>query len=250
MNFYKLMMQMFNLTMYADGGEGGGGDAGGASDGGDAGDNAGGGAGDDALLAGVFKDQDALVKGYAELQAAFSGKDEAHKTELAAFAAPESYAASEEWGELDPMGNRMLSVLEQVGKEHNLTQGAYEALFNGISEMQTRVANDALEEAQKSIPNFDNRANALIDTAGRFLRPDQLEALDGAMQTKESFEAMELLIGQLRGGALPNVTNPNVGESEAEIRAAIKKLNPADTRERERLMTALNAKGGGEGRLI
>lgn len=236
MKYYKMMLAMFNLTMYVDGGEGGGG--------------GGGEGGEPTLLAGKYETQEDLIKGYTELNTAFSGKDEAHQVALDAMKSPETFTAGEDWGSDNAMNNRMMSVFQDVAKDHNMPQGMYESLVNGMTEMQGRVSEETLVETQKSIVNYDNRATAMIDTATRFLRPDQVQALDSTMQTKESFEVMELLFGQLRGSSLPTNVTPASGESEAEVRAAIKKLNPADTKERARLMAIINAKGNGEGSLV
>ncbi len=158
--------------------------------------------------------------------------------------------AGEGWTNDDAMNNRMMSVFQEVGKEHNLDQGTYEALFNGMTEMQSRVQAENLTEIVKSIPNYDDRAKAMVDTSLRFLRPDQAQAIDSLMQSKESFEAVEILMGALRGGSLPLVTQ-GVGDiSDGDLRQQIKALNPADTSKRAELMGILNSRGNGEGKLV
>ena len=244
------MMLLTASVMYVDGGDGGGAGDGGAGDGGAGGDAGDGGAGGETLLAGKYKTQEELVNGYTELQTAFSGKDEAHVNELNALKSPEEFKAGEDWSNDNPMDNRMMSVFQEVAKEHNMPQGMYESLVNGMTEMQTRVQEEQLLETKKSIPNFDTRANAIADTALRFLRPDQAQGLDTLMQTKESFEAIEILMGQLRGGALPANTQPPQDMSEAELRKEIRELNPADTTKRAELLTKLNERGGGKGTLV
>ncbi len=241
MNLMKLLASLFLAVSYIDGGDGGG------SGGDNGGDNGGGG---DTLLAGKYETQDALIQGYTELNTAFSAKEEAHQAEIAGFKTPEELIAGADWGSDNAMDNRMMAVFQEVGKEFNMPQGMYESLVNGMTEMQNRVSADSLAETQKSIVNYDNRANMMIDTALRFLRPDQAKGLDALMTSKESFEAVELLMAQVRGnGALP--PNPDHSqESEADIRKAIKALNPADTKERNRLTAILNSRGDGEGKLV
>lgn len=235
---------MFLAIMYIDGGEGGGsGDPAGGEGGGDP-------AGGGDLLAGKYKSQEDLVTGYTELQSAFSGKDEAHLAELAGLKSPDAYNPAEDWGNDNPMDNRLMSVLQAVGKEFNMPQGMYESLFNEVTGMQQRVTEDSLNEVKKSIPNFDNRANAIVDTALRFLRPDQAKGLDSLMDNKESFEAVEILMGQLRGGQLPPTTPPAEDVSDAELRSQLNKLNPADTKKRDELMGILNKRGGGQGKMV
>lgn len=245
MKFLKLWTRMFLTIAYIDGGDGGGSGGDGGSEGGDAG-----GDGGENLLAGKYKTQDELVSGYAELQTAFSGKDEAHVAELAGLKSPEAYDAGEDWGNDNAMDNRLMSVLQAVGKDHNMPQGMYESLFNDITDMQQRVSEDSINEVKKSIPNFDNRANAIADTALKFLRPDQAQGLDSLMNNKESFEAIEILMGQLRGGQLPNTTAPAEEFSDSELRGQLNKLNPADTKKRDELMSILNKRGGGQGTMV
>lgn len=237
-----------------DGSQGGGGSgdsgASGTGDAGAGGDSAASGGSEETLLAGKYKTPDDLVKGYTELNTAYSAKDEAHLAELGALKSPETYVPGEGWVSDDAMGNRMQAVLQEIGKEHNLPQGTYEAIVNGIGEMQTRVQEDTLKEVVASIPNYDNRSKALQDTAMRFLRPDQAQSIDSLMQTKESFEAMEILMANARGGQLPSVTDASQGMSDADLRKAIKDLNPADLRERARLTDILNERGNGKGKLV
>ncbi len=244
MKMLRLIAMMLSVcTMYVDGGEGGGGDAG-------AGEGDAGGQGEgETLLAGKYKTSAELETGYNELFASYSGKDEAHTSEMNALKSPEAYEAGEDWGSDNAMNNRMMAVFQEVGKEHNMSQGMYEALFNGVNEMQTRVQTEQLSEVKESIPNFDNRNNAVVDTALRFLRPDQAESLDAFNNSKESFEALETLMAQLRGGTLP----PRTDHSEltdADLRSQIRNLNPADSTKRKELMTILNARGDGEGTMV
>lgn len=248
MNKYLLtLFSMFNLTMYIDGGEGGGSDGGNGDEGSEGGEGIEGG---EQLLAGRFKSQDELIKGYTELEAAFSGKDEAHNKVLSEFKSPEEYAPGEGWDSENPMNNRMMAVLQEVGKEYNMPQGMYESIFNGITEMQERVQTETLEETQKSIPNYETRANAMADTALKYLRPDQAKAIDKLMQSKESFEAMELIMAKMRGASIPGVVQTDDAISDDELRSKIRNLNPADTRERERLLKIINSRSDGEGSLV
>ena len=201
----------------------------------------------DELLAGKYNTQEDLIKGYTELQTAYSGKDEVHRNELASLKSPEAFEAGENWNSDNAMDNRMMSVFQEVAKEHNMSQGMYEGLVNGMTQMQTRVSEDSLVEVQKSIENYDTRANAMVDTALKYLRPDQAQALDSLMTTKESFEALEILMSQSRGGSLPNTLTPDTNVSEKELRKSIRELNPADTNERSRLLELLNSRGGSGG---
>ena len=265
MNLMKLLASLFLAVSYVDGGGADGGSGGGDS--GDSGDNGGndgagddgtgdngasdgGGDGDSGLLAGKYKDQSTLEAGYLELQTAFSSKDETHKGEIDAMKSPKEYNAGEGWGDDNAMNNRMMSVLQEVGKEHNITQGAYEAIFNGVTQMQERVAKDVLDDTMKSIPNFDVRSKNMEDLAMKYLRPDQATAMDEVMQTKESFEAVEVLLNKLKGGTLPDSTRQPSEVSDGELRKQISNLNPADTRERERLMKIVNSRGEGQGKLV
>lgn len=240
MKMFKMLAMMLSVCMmYVDDGEGGGGDpSGGEGDGGGE------------LLAGKYKTQDELVAGYTELQTAYSGKDEAHLTEMNGLKSPESFEAGEGWGSDNAMDNRMMAVFQEVAKDNNMPQGMYESLVNGMVEMQSRVADAELVEVQKSIANFDNRAQAMADTALKFLRPDQAEALDSFNGSKESFEAIELLMAQVRGTGLPPITNSIGDRSEADLRKDLRELNPADTTKRNALMEELNKRGDGEGRLV
>lgn len=248
-NVFKMIMLMLTASvMYVDGGDGGGvGDGGGAGgDGGDAGGDAGG----DSLYAGKYKTVDELSSGYTELQTAFSGKDEAHVAELNALKSPDEFNAGEGWGSDNAMDNRMMAVFQTVAKEHNMSQGMYEGLVNGMTEMQTRVQEADLKETKESIANFDNRAEAIANTALRFLRPDQAQAMDSLMQSKESFEAIEVLMGNLRGGALPTNINAGGGVTDTDLRQQLSDLNPADTGKRKELLDMLNERSGGEGKLV
>lgn len=240
MKMLKLLTRLFLVLCYVDGGDGGGG----------SGDEGGGDEGGGDLLAGKYKTQDELVAGYTKLQTAFSGKDEAHNSALDVLKSPEKFDAGENWSNDNAMDNRMMSVFQEVAKEHNMSQGMYEGLVNGMVEMQTRVAEEAIAETAKSIPNFDNRAQAIADTALKFLRPDQAEGLDTLMTTKEGFEAIEILMGQLRGSGLPNIIANGNDMSEGELRNQIRDLNPADTKKRNELLEKLNSKGDGQGRLV
>lgn len=205
---------------------------------------------DSKLLAGKYNTQEDLVKGYTELQTAFSSKDEVHRNELSSFKSPEAFEAGEGWGSDNAMDNRMMSVFQEVAKEHNMSQGMYEGLVNGMVDMQTRVAKDSLVEVQKSIENYDTRAKTMVDTALKFLRPDQVQGLDSLLTTKESFEALEVLMAQSRGGSLPSTLAPANDVSEKELRDSIRNLNPADTTERARLLKVLNSRGDGGGSLV
>jgi len=237
MRMLKLWTRLFLAIAYIDGGEGGGGDPSGGEGGGE-------------LLAGKYKTQDELIAGYTELNTAFSGKDEAHNNALNALKSPEKFEAGEGWTNDNAMDNRMMAVFQEVAKENNMSQGMYEGLVNGMVEMQARVAEEALTETAKSIPNFDNRAQAVADTALKFLRPDQAEGLDSLMTTKEGFEAIEILMGQLRGGALPTVVTQGNDMSDGDLRKQIRELNPADSTKRNELMEILNSRGGDEGKLV
>lgn len=242
MNLMKLLASLFLAVSYIDGGEGGGGEPS-VDGGGDGGDGA-------ELLAGKYKTQDELVTGYTELFTSFSAKDEEHKVVLDGMKSPEEFTAGEGWGSDNHNDNRMMSVFQEVAKEHNMSQGMYESLVDGMVDMQSRVEEADLAEVQKSIANYDNRANAMIDTALRFLRPDQAKGLDALMTSRESFEAVELLMAQVRGGGLPPITTPSGDMDEATLRKSIRELNPADTKERARLTAILNARGDGEGMLV
>ena len=241
----RINKYMMLLQEEAGNGEGGQGD--GSSGGSNGSDNS----GDGALLAGKYENQEALIQGYTELNTAFSAKDETHKGEMDALKSPEEFTAGEGWGSDNAMDNRMMSVFSEVAKEHNMSQGMYESLVDGMVEMHSRVETESLAEVQKSIPNYDNRANAMIDTALRFLRPDQAKGLDALMTSKESFEAVELMMAQVRGSGLPPITNGGGDQmNDRDLRDAIRKLNPADTSERKRLTDILNSRGDGEGKLI
>ncbi len=267
MKFMELFLKMFIVTLFIDGGEGGGAsdagtDDGGAGDATDSGsvenntdnsdlssnndtvdsstnDNPDG-SGDELLL-GKFKDVDALAESYTNLQKKLGNFQGAPKDGYAPIEGVEDTTADQ---------NRLMAVLQEVGKDAQMDQATYEKLYTEITEMQTRVAEESLQEAIKSIPNYDTRAKAMQDTALRFLRPDQVEAVDTLMQTKESFEAVEVLLGQLRGaGGLPS--NPGVaGMDEGELRRQIRELSPSDTATRAKLMAELNKRGDGEGRLV
>ncbi len=242
MKFFKLLAMMLSVSvMYVDGDGGGGGDGDGDGDGDGGGE----------LLAGKYKTQDELVTGYTELQTAFSGKDEAHQAEMAGFKSPDKFEAGEDWGSDNANDNRMMAVFQDVAQEHNMSQAMYESLVTGMTEMQGRVSEAELADVQKSIPNFDNRAQAMVDTALKFLRPDQAEALDAFNGSKESFEAIELLMSQVRGGnsGLPQHIEKST-RTDADIRKDLNSLNPADTTSRKALMDELNARGDGEGRLV
>ena len=271
MRFMKLFMQLFLVTLYIDGGEGGGAGDGGSDTGGDsggqgeagageagagageagehngnpgdsgAGGDAGGGDAGGELLLGKFKDTDALSDAYTNLQKKLGNFQGAPKDGYTAIEGVENTTADQ---------NRLMAVLQEVGKDAQMDQATYESLYNSITEMQTRVAEEGLKETMKSIANYDTRAQAMQDTALRFLRPDQAEAVDALLQSKESFEAVEILLGQLRGaGGLP--ASPGVAEtSDAELRAQIRALSPSDTATRARLMGELNKRGDGEGRLV
>jgi len=257
-------LKLLNLTMYfaddmgggSDGGSDGDSGADGGADGGDTGDSGAGDAGGtgdapgaDAgasgadggdLILGKFKDQDALAEGYTNLQKKLGNFQGTPKDGYAPIEGLENTTADQ---------NRLMAVLQEVGKDAQMDQGTYESLYTQITEMQARVADETLQATIKEIPNYDTRAKAMADTALRFLRPDQADAVDALMQSKESFEAVEILMGQLRGGSLPN--NPGVTEtSQEELRAQIKNLNPADSAGRKRLLEQLNAKGDGQGRLV
>jgi len=251
MKMFRLIAMMLMVGVcYVDGGTGGGDGGDGGGDGDNGGDTGGDTGGDGTLLAGKYKSQDELVTGYLELQTAFSGKDEAHTTAMNDMKSPAEYAPAENWGNDNAMNNRMMSVLQEVGKEHNMSQGMYESLFNGITDMQGRVQEQDLADTVKSIANYDNRANAIADTALRFLRPDQAKGMDALLQSKESFEAVEILMGQLRGAGLPAITPTQGDMSDGDLRKQIRNLNPADTSKRKELMDILNARNGAEGTLI
>ncbi len=269
MKFLKLFA-MFNLLMYIDGGNGGGSDGG--SDGGDAGGDSGGdngaasgGEGDgggapaadggdgganpadggDAsggeLLAGKYKDQAALVDGYKNLEQMFGSFTGTPK---------DGYAAIDGIGETSADQNRLMSVIQEAGKDMNLSQDGYENLYKNISEMQDRVAEENIAAVIKEIPNFDTRQKQLVDTAIRFLRPDQMQGIDALMTTKESFEAVEVLMGAMRGGSLPGVTPQAPVLDAHSLRQELNKLDPADTGNRSRLLKQLNDASGGEGKLV
>ncbi len=242
----KFQLMKFLHTLQEEAGDGTGGGASGGTDGsGDSGSDGG-----SELLAGKYENQDALIAGYTELQTAFSAKDETHKEELAKFNSPEEFTAGEGWKEDNAMNNRMMAVFQAVAGEHGMSQGMYEGLVNGMTEMQDRVATDGMTETIKSIPNYETRASNMQDMALKHLRPDQAQAMDTLMTSKESFEAVEVLLNNLRGGTLPSNVQQQTEMNEVELRSKIKNLNPADTQERGRLMKMLNDQGNGEGKLI
>jgi len=193
------------------------------------------------MILGKFKDQGALEEGYSALEKRLGSFQGTPK---------DGYAPIEGIGETSADQNRLMAVIQEVGKDAQMDQGTYESLYTKIAEMQARVAEDGLKETIKSIPNYDTRAKAMQDTVLRFLRPDQAESVDALMQSKESFEAIEIIMGQLRGGSLPQAPGQADGISDHDLRTQINALKPSDTNERTRLLKILNGRSGGQGSLV
>lgn len=259
MNFFKLLA-LLNLTMYVDGGQGGGGGDDPTPDNGDGGDtpapndDGAGGTRDgsnpddgtpapDDLILGKFKDAEALANSYKNLESRFGSFVGAPKDGV--------YQPIEGFEEgTTPEQNRLMAALQEFGKEAQLSQDGYEKLFKDITSIQERQYEEQMKEEIAKIPNYETRVQAVKDTALRVLRPDQLEALDKVMTTAESFEAVESVISALKGGSLPTNTNPAVRDV-SEVRKELNELNPADTVNRKRLLDEINKLvGDGEGRLV
>jgi hypothetical protein len=162
--------------------------------------------------------------------------------------APEEYQAVEN-------GDKFVaSAIENLGKDLNLNQAGYEKLvteittaINGAKEKQF---NDALDEARKSIPNFERRRQQLETDIIKIMTPEQFSALDGAVTTPEGFNAVEALVQASKGG-LPGSIQQPAQDTMDSIRAELSKLDPADVNGRNALVKKMNTLfGDGEGRLV
>mgnify|MGYP001818369875 CR=1 FL=1 len=162
--------------------------------------------------------------------------------------------APEEYGEVENANKFVASAIQNLGKDLNLNQEGYEKLvteittaINGAEELAYK---EKLDEAVKSIPNFERRQQQLQADVVKIMTPEQFSALDSAITTPEGFNAVEALVQASKGGLPGSIPTPPE-ETAEEIRQQIINLPASDVNGRNALVKKLNTLyGDGEGTLV
>lgn len=271
----KYFLKMFLAISYVDGGEGGGsgGDGGdpGAADSGvgggsggmmgsgdDAGDGGDPGGGDPSWfygegiagegdrpdwLLGKHKTVEDQAKNYTQLEKRFGGFK----------GAPEEYGSIEGLDDNAEI-NMLKATISQVGKDSNMDQGTYEkvvkSVIENVSQMREELRSQEIEDSISQIENFDNRRQALTETAQKSLTAEQFDGLNDLMTTPAGFEAIEALTTIIRGGVLPGAMGDGEHESVADITNELNNLDPSDMSGRAKTLEKLNKVPGMTGKLV
>lgn len=192
---------------------------------------------------GKYNSVEAQAKAYNDLESRFGGFT----------GSPEEFAPIEGFKE-EGESAIMMATIKEIAKDSNMNQNTYEKIVKGIAQnidgYRESMQQDQMQEAIKSIPNFEARRSALADTAQANLTTEQFDGLNGLMSTQAGFEAIEALTTQIRGGALPGGQAPAEQRSSGDIMAEMNSLSPTDMRGRSKLLQEMNAQGDGVGSLV
>ena len=193
-----------------------------------------------------FKDKytsvEAQAKAYGDLESRFGGFT----------GSPDEFATPDGFGEGEAA--IMAKTIQEIAKDSNMNQETFnkilETVATNVEGYRETFKQDQMQEAIKSIPNFENRRTALAETAQTVLTTTQFEGLNDLMSTTAGFEAIEALTASVRGTSLPGGQPPAQQRTPADITQEMSKLDPSDMNGRNKLIQELNAAGDGIGKLI